>query len=154
VTNRALGPIGIATGLDSTPASLAAAATAEELGYPSLWFAGGLLPGLQTIVDVIQATSMLKVASGIRSVDKFTPDEVAATYAGVEADHPGRFVVGLGGAHGPKPLATLNRFLDRPTGRRTGGGAGARGAWSADVEVGPGAHGRGVPVPGHAGVHD
>jgi probable F420-dependent oxidoreductase len=113
VTNLALGPIGIATGLDSTPASLTAAATAEQLGYPSLWLSGGPLPGLQTVVDVIQATNTLKVATGILAVDRFRPDEVAATYAGLEAGHPGRFVVGLGGAHGPKPLATLNRFLDQ-----------------------------------------
>jgi probable F420-dependent oxidoreductase len=70
-------------------------------------------PACQTVVDVIQATNTLKVATGILSVDKFSPLEVAATYAGLEADHPGRFVVGLGGAHGPKPLATLNSFLDQ-----------------------------------------
>jgi hypothetical protein len=68
VTNLALGPIGIATRLDSSPASLAAAATAEELGHPSLWLAGGPLSGLQTVVDVIQATNTLKVA--------FSPDEI------------------------------------------------------------------------------
>jgi probable F420-dependent oxidoreductase len=113
VRNLGIGPIGIATGLDSSPASLAAAAAAEELGYPSLWLSGGALPGLQTVVDVIQATNTLKVATGVLSVDMFSPDEVAATYVGLEADHPGRFVVGLGGAHGAKPLATLSRFLDQ-----------------------------------------
>jgi len=34
-------------------------------------------------------------------------------YAGLAHAHPGRFVVGLGGAHGPNPLATLNGYLDR-----------------------------------------
>jgi probable F420-dependent oxidoreductase len=34
-------------------------------------------------------------------------------YAELEAAHPGRFVVGLGGAHGPNPLATLGVYLDR-----------------------------------------
>jgi hypothetical protein len=68
VRNLGIGPIGIATGLDSSPASLAAAAAAEELGYPSLWLSGGALPGLQTVVDVIQATNTLKVA--------FSPDEI------------------------------------------------------------------------------
>jgi probable F420-dependent oxidoreductase len=38
---------------------------------------------------------------------------VAALYAELEASHPGRFVVGLGGAHGVDPLATLGQYLDR-----------------------------------------
>ena len=113
VRNLGIGPIGIATGVDSSPASLSAAAAAEGLGYPTLWLSGGALPGLQTIIDVIQATNTLKVATGVLPVDRFTPEEVAATYVGLETDHPGRFVVGLGGAHGPRPLATLSRFLDQ-----------------------------------------
>jgi probable F420-dependent oxidoreductase len=31
----------------------------------------------------------------------------------LQATHPGRFIVGLGGAHGPKPLGTLNAYLDQ-----------------------------------------
>jgi hypothetical protein len=37
---------------------------------------------------------------------------VTAAYAALEQTHPGRFVVGLGGAHGAKPLATLTSYLD------------------------------------------
>jgi DNA-binding CsgD family transcriptional regulator len=53
------------------------------------------------------------VASGIISVDRFGADEVSALYTGLQATHPGRFVVGLGGAHGPHPLQTLTSYLDR-----------------------------------------
>lgn len=113
VTKLAIGPVGVATGLDSSPASLSAAAAAEDLGYPTIWLAGGRLPGLQTIVDVVQATNTLTVVSGILAVDTYSPNDVAATYARVEADHSGRFIVGLGGARGPRPLATLNAFLDQ-----------------------------------------
>jgi probable F420-dependent oxidoreductase len=112
VRNLGIGPIGIATGLDSSPASLAAAVAVEELGYPTLWLSGGALPGLQTVVDLVRATSTLKIATGILSVDTYSPADVAATYAGIEAEQPGRFLVGLGGAHGPRPLATLKSFLD------------------------------------------
>jgi len=122
VTNLALGPIGISTGLTSTPDSLAAAAAAEELGYPAIWLAGGPLPGLQTIVDLVEATNSIQFIPGILAVDKYSADEVAGVYAPVEAAHPGRFTVGLGGAHGAKPIATLNDYLDRldavPTERR------------------------------------
>jgi probable F420-dependent oxidoreductase len=113
MTSLDFGPFGIATGLDSSPQSLEAAAAAEELGYPAIWLSGGSLPGLQTIIDLVEATSAIRFVSGILSVDKFSADDVTATYAGLEATEPGRFTVGLGGAHGPKPLATLNRFLDQ-----------------------------------------
>jgi probable F420-dependent oxidoreductase len=52
------------------------------------------------------------IASGVISVDRFDAAAVAAWYAQLEATHPGRFLVGLGGAHGPKPLQTLTRYLD------------------------------------------
>jgi probable F420-dependent oxidoreductase len=113
VTKLELGPVGVATGLDSSLYSLTAARLVEELGFPTLWLAGGPLPGLQTLVDIVSATRSVRVISGILAVDRFTPEDVTATYQRIEAEWPGRFVVGLGGAHGARPLATLNRFLDQ-----------------------------------------
>lgn len=122
MTNHLFGPFGITTGLDSSPHSLEAAQAAEALGYPAIWLSGGPLPGLQTIVDLVEATSSIKFVSGILSVDKFSAADASSTYAGLEAAAPGRFTVGLGGAHGPKPIAALNAFLDElddvPTDRR------------------------------------
>ncbi len=122
MTDHLFGPFGITTGLDSSPQSLAAAAAAEEFGYPAIWLAGGPLPGLQTIVDLIGATKSIKFVSGILSVDKYSAADVSTTYSSLEASAPGRFTVGLGGAHGAKPLATLNAYLDEldvvPTERR------------------------------------
>jgi probable F420-dependent oxidoreductase len=112
VTNHQFGPFGITTGLDSSPESLAAAVAAEELGYPAIWLSGGPLPGLQTIVDLVDATNSINFVSGILSVDQYSASDVSTTYASVEASAPGRFTVGLGGAHGPKPLGKLNAFLD------------------------------------------
>ncbi|MEU0096077.1 TIGR03620 family F420-dependent LLM class oxidoreductase [Kribbella sp. NPDC006257] len=122
MTNLALGRIGIATGLNSSPDSLAAAAAAEDLGYPTIWLSGGPLPGLQTIVDLVGATRTVQFVSGILAVDTYAADDVATTYQQLEASSPGRFTVGLGGAHGAKPLDTLNAYLDQldsvPTERR------------------------------------
>ena len=112
VTDHQFGTFGIATGLDSSPHSLEAAQAAEELGYPTIWLSGGPLPGLQTIVDLIGATNSIKFVSGILAVVKYSAADVSTTYAAMEASAPGRFTVGLGGAHGPKPLATLNAYLD------------------------------------------
>ena len=89
-----------------------AARAAEELGYPTIWLAGGPLPGLQTITDLVGATDTIDFVSGILAVSKYTSAEVSTTYAALENSAPGRFTVGLGGAHGPRPLATLNAFLD------------------------------------------
>ena len=70
------------------------------------------MPGLQTIADLIGATNSIKFVSGILAVDKYSAADVSTTYASLESSAPGRFIVGLGGAHGPKPLATLNAYLD------------------------------------------
>ncbi|MBL7490158.1 TIGR03620 family F420-dependent LLM class oxidoreductase [Frankia sp. AgB1.9] len=110
------GPIGIAgLGLDATaePAAETAAATRlAELGYQTLWLPGGQGNNLAQISRIVRATTDLRVASGIVPVLQVPAAEVAATYTALEADHPGRFVVGLGGAHGPKPFPLLNAYLD------------------------------------------
>ncbi|WBQ05042.1 TIGR03620 family F420-dependent LLM class oxidoreductase [Kribbella sp. CA-293567] len=113
MTSLDFGPFGITTGLTSSPESLAAARAAEDLGYPAIWLSGGPLPGLQTITDVVEATSTIKFISGILAVDTYSAADVTSAYAELAAAAPGRFTVGLGGAHGPKPLATLNAFLDQ-----------------------------------------
>lgn len=111
-----LGPLGGAYAeLNSADAATAAATAAElqDLGYSTLWLAGSQDNNLPQISNVIRATSRIGVASGILSVDRVPATEVTATYTALEQTHPGRFVVGLGGAHGAKPLATLNAYLDQ-----------------------------------------
>ena len=110
-----LGPLGGAhSDLNSadTAAAAALATELEDLGYSTLWMAGAQGNNLPQIGNVIRATSRIDVASGILSVDRVPAAEVTAAYAALEQTHPGRFVVGLGGAHGAKPLATLNAYLD------------------------------------------
>ncbi|MDT3439387.1 MULTISPECIES: TIGR03620 family F420-dependent LLM class oxidoreductase [unclassified Pseudofrankia] len=110
------GPVGIAgLALDPTAepaAEIDAAARLEELGYQTLWLPGGQGNNLAQIDRVVRGTSTLRVASAIISVDRVPATEVAAAHAALAAEHPGRFVVGLGGAHGPRPLPTLNTYLD------------------------------------------
>ncbi|WP_329005039.1 TIGR03620 family F420-dependent LLM class oxidoreductase [Kribbella sp. NBC_00709] len=121
MTDHQFGSFGITTGLDSSAQSIAAAQAAEELGYPVIWLSGGPLPGLQTITDLVEATAAIKFVSGILAVTKYSAADVSTTYAALEATAPARFTAGLGGAHGPKPLATLNSYLDQldvPVGRR------------------------------------
>lgn len=111
MTKIELGPVGAVL----SPASeglAVAAAELEELGFSTIWLTGGPLEGLGRIADVVRATSRVRVGTGIISVDRFPAADVAALYADLESSHPGRFVVGLGGAHGPRPLRTLATYLD------------------------------------------
>jgi probable F420-dependent oxidoreductase len=73
-----------------------------------LWRSGNL-PMLDAAV---RATTRIPVATGIIPVDSVPAPDVAATYRSLQRDHPGRFIVGLGGAHGAQPLKTLNSYLD------------------------------------------
>jgi probable F420-dependent oxidoreductase len=110
-----LGPLGGAhSDLNSADTATAAAIATEleDLGYSTLWMAGGPGNNLLQIGNVIRGTSRIGVASGILSVDRVPAAEVTAAYTALERTHPGRFIVGLGGAHGAKPLATLNAYLD------------------------------------------
>jgi probable F420-dependent oxidoreductase len=89
-----------------------AAIALEGMGYSTIWLAGGPLERLEQIAELVHATKSVRIASGIISVDRFPAKAVAALYTELEATHPGRFVVGLGGAHGPNPLQTLASYLD------------------------------------------
>jgi probable F420-dependent oxidoreductase len=106
-----LGRIGIALAPDDT--LVPSVVELEAQGYPTVWITGGPLAGLEQVATAVQATDRILVATGVLSVDRFDADAVTALYTDLEAGHPGRLVVGLGGAHGPRPLGTLGAYLDR-----------------------------------------
>jgi probable F420-dependent oxidoreductase len=85
----------------------------EGLGYTTIWLTGGPMSSLSQVAEVVRATSTARVATGIIPVDRFGSDDVAALYTELEREHPGRFIVGLGGAHGADPFATIAGYLDR-----------------------------------------
>jgi probable F420-dependent oxidoreductase len=109
----ALGPIGVVVGRPGDgDVFLDATTVLEELGYATIWLAGPSITGFQQIRNVVAATRNVSIASGVISVDQFDAADVATWYARIEQTHPGRFIVGLGGAHGPRPLQTLTSYLD------------------------------------------
>ena len=106
-----LGPIGLASSYPYTDDSAVVADEAqriEALGFSTLWRSGNL-PMLEASV---RATTSIPVATGIIPVDSVPTADVIATYRSLQREHPGRFIVGLGGAHGARPLKTLNTYLD------------------------------------------
>lgn len=84
----------------------------EELGYDTVWLPGGQGNNLPQVNRLVRGTSRIKVATGIIPVEVVPAAEVAETYTALSASHLGRFVPGLGGAHGAKPMATMNAYLD------------------------------------------
>jgi probable F420-dependent oxidoreductase len=108
-----LGSIGAVVSPGTGDAFVRTSVALEDLGYSTIWLTGGPLENLGQIAEVVRATEHVRVATGIISVDRFGVDEVGELYTELEADYPGRFIVGLGGAHGPKPVSTLTAYLER-----------------------------------------
>ncbi|WP_328614996.1 LLM class flavin-dependent oxidoreductase [Amycolatopsis sp. NBC_00355] len=104
-----LGALGAALNTAEPEAAVATAVELEELGYDTLWLPGGQGNSLPLIAEVVHGTRRIPVASGILSIDRVPAAEVARAYLDLPT---GRFVAGLGGAHGPRPLAALNDYLD------------------------------------------
>jgi probable F420-dependent oxidoreductase len=101
-----------------------AAAELEQLGYSALWFPGGqggdVFGAARRLLD---ATQHVPVATGILNVWMHDPVDVAADRAAVEAEYPGRFLLGIGIGHPErvnvdnpgryrKPLTTMREYVD------------------------------------------
>jgi probable F420-dependent oxidoreductase len=118
-----LGPIGIwNSGLrDEDPHATGeireAAAELEELGYGAIWLGGS--PGVRRALPILAATERIVVATGILNIWEHDPADVAEQQAAVAAEHPGRFLLGLGASHSAlvkdysKPYSTMVEFIDR-----------------------------------------
>ena len=106
-----LGPVGVA--LNVSESYLGEAAGLERLGYSSIWLPGGQIDNLGRLAEVIRATQTARAGSAIISADVYSPDSVSRFWAQLEETAPGRLVTGLGGPQQPRPLPTLNSYLDQ-----------------------------------------
>jgi probable F420-dependent oxidoreductase len=126
-----LGRIGVwSRGLRYNPDRAGAAdavAELEGLGYGAAWLpdTGGDVLG--DVRGVLEATSSIAVATGILNIWMHEPAYVAEGCARLHADHPGRFVLGLGASHAPivgerygRPLSTMRDYLDALDGLQLG----------------------------------
>ena len=93
-----------------------AARLLEELGYGAWWLGGS--PHVPDVRPILEATSTLAAATGILNVWINDPAETAAAHAGLRAEFPGRFMLGIGIGHPEAtseyraPLPTMRAFLD------------------------------------------
>ncbi len=102
----------------------------ESLGYGTVWEGGSPPAELSHSAALLDATSTIKVATGIVNVWRAGAVEVARSYHRLEAAHPGRFLLGIGVGHPEatatyhSPYQTLVEYLDVldaegvPAGRR------------------------------------
>ncbi|HWL43443.1 MAG TPA: TIGR03620 family F420-dependent LLM class oxidoreductase [Ilumatobacter sp.] len=112
-----IGTYGVWRGAWQTDAVFAA--EVERLGYATLWIGGSPDGGLTIVDEALEATSALKVATGIVNVWKDPADTVAASFTRIEASHPGRFLLGIGIGHPEatteyrSPYGVLVSYVDR-----------------------------------------
>lgn len=100
-----------------------AAALAEELGYTAFWLGGS--PRLPSVRPLLAASERLVVATSIVNIWAYDPVALAAEYAVLERDFPGRLLVGIGTGHPEatsdytRPLTAMRAFLDGLDGAET-----------------------------------
>src|SRR5437763_15667801 len=93
-----------------------AARLVEDLGYGTFWLGGS--PRLESVRPLLEATGRILVATGIVNVWAYEPEQLAAEYAELERDFPGRVLVGIGIGHPEatgdysRPLSAMRSFLD------------------------------------------
>jgi probable F420-dependent oxidoreductase len=93
-----------------------AARLIEELGYGTVWLGGS--PQVPALRPLLAATERLVAATGILNVWRSDPAQVAADFAALAAEFPGRVLLGIGIGHPEaqgeyaKPLTAMRGFLD------------------------------------------
>jgi probable F420-dependent oxidoreductase len=93
-----------------------AAKLAEDLGYGALWLGGS--PRLPKLRLMLEASEQIVIATGIVNIWAYDPAELAEEFAVLDADFPGRILLGIGIGHPEatqeyeKPLSKTQGFLD------------------------------------------
>jgi probable F420-dependent oxidoreductase len=111
-----LGRFGIWRGAGQLTPELAAGI--ERAGFGALWVGGSPAGDLRQVEQLLAATTTLTLATGIVNMWQDDARTVAASFARVEARHPGRFLLGVGAGHREatqqyaKPYDTLASYVD------------------------------------------
>ncbi|KAA0021524.1 LLM class F420-dependent oxidoreductase [Antrihabitans cavernicola] len=75
------------------------AAEIERLGYGTLWLGGSPGNELEMVEPLLQATTTLKVATGIVNIWSTSAKAIAESVHRIDAKYPGRFLLGVGVGH-------------------------------------------------------
>ena len=102
-------------GMGATPEQ---AREIERLGYGTIWVGGSPPAELSFVEPLLEATSTLKVATGIVNIWTAAAKLVAESFHRINTAHPGRFLLGVGVGHPEaqaqyrKPYDALVSYLD------------------------------------------
>ncbi|MGC9221493.1 MAG: TIGR03620 family F420-dependent LLM class oxidoreductase [Solirubrobacteraceae bacterium] len=92
-----------------------AAVLAQDLGFGALWLGGS--PRLLSLQPMLERARQLTVAMGIVNVWQYDPATLAAEFTELNAEFPGRVLVGIGVGHREatpqygRPLSKMRAFL-------------------------------------------
>jgi probable F420-dependent oxidoreductase len=144
---RNLGRFGF-FGLGATPEQ---AEEIERLGYGTIWIGGSPPADLSFVEPLLEATTDLKVGTGIVNIWSAAAKPVAESFHRINSAYPGRFVLGVGVGHPEgdvqyrKPYDALVSYLDEldeygvPAGQRVLAALGPR-VLKLSAERAAGAH--------------
>ena len=91
----------------------------ESLGYGAIWAGGSPAAELSWVDPILEATSTLKLATGIVNIWTAEPGPTAESFHRIEKAYPGRFILGIGVGHPEahqqyrKPVEALTDYLDK-----------------------------------------
>lgn len=106
-------------GVFGNPVSQTEARDIETLGYGAVWVGNSPGVDLYWVEPMLEATTMLQVASGIVNIWTGSAGTVAESFHRIDAAYPGRFLLGIGVGHPEanqpyrKPIDALNNYLDK-----------------------------------------
>jgi probable F420-dependent oxidoreductase len=90
----------------------------EALGYGAIWAGGSPAAELSWIDPILEATTNLKVATGIVNIWTAEAAPVAESFHRIDKAYPGRFLLGIGVGHPEavtvykKPYDALTEYID------------------------------------------
>jgi probable F420-dependent oxidoreductase len=90
----------------------------EALGYGAIWAGGSPAAELSWVDPILEATTNLKVATGIVNIWTAAAGPVAESFHRIDKAYPGRFLLGIGVGHPEalteykKPYDALTEYLD------------------------------------------
>ncbi|OBG21879.1 LLM class F420-dependent oxidoreductase [Mycolicibacterium celeriflavum] len=91
----------------------------EGLGYGAIWAGGSPAAELRWVEPILEATSSIKLATGIVNIWTAGAGPVSESYHRIDNAYPGRFLLGIGVGHPEahteykKPYDALTEYLDK-----------------------------------------
>lgn len=91
----------------------------EGLGYGAIWAGGSPAAELPWVEPILEATTNLKVATGIVNIWTADAGPVSESFHRIDLAYPGRFLLGIGVGHPEahaeyqKPFDALRLYLDK-----------------------------------------